>query len=154
MAWLKCLKSKRFQIYFYLLVGITNWYTSSCFHPKVFLVQSRWPTLTQCQKWISKNHGPPLSLFDFSNFQCSSPIAYLQPSVSMTIARGDKAIVSCKGFSIYAKGGNIGGACAKHELLKPSATKTNIGKDIWEKKIWAHVTFGVSLDISCITTMN
>jgi hypothetical protein len=38
--------------------------------------------------------------------------------------------------------------------LKPSATKTNIGKDIWEKKIWAHVTFGVSLDISCITTMN
>jgi hypothetical protein len=72
------------------------------------------------------------SLFDFSYFQCSSPIAYLQPSVSMTIARGDKAIVSCKGFNIYAKGGSIGGVCAKHELLKPSATRTkeHIGKDI------------------------
>ncbi len=33
MAWLKCLKSKRFQIYFYLLKAIASWCTLPCFHP-------------------------------------------------------------------------------------------------------------------------
>jgi hypothetical protein len=36
MARLKCLKCKRFQIYFYLLVGITNWYTLPWFHSESF----------------------------------------------------------------------------------------------------------------------
>ncbi len=35
MAWLKCPKWKRFQIYFYLLVGIANWYTLPFFTPLV-----------------------------------------------------------------------------------------------------------------------
>jgi hypothetical protein len=41
-------------------------------------------------------------------------------------------IVSSKGSSVYAKGGNVGDAYAKHELLKPSATRTkeHIRKDI------------------------
>jgi len=38
----------------------------------------------------------------------------------------------CKRSTVYAKGGSVGGAYAKHELLKPSATRTkeHIGKDI------------------------
>jgi hypothetical protein len=41
-------------------------------------------------------------------------------------------IVLSKGSSVYAKGGNVGDAYAKHELLKPSATRTKeqTGKDI------------------------
>jgi hypothetical protein len=34
---IKMPKCKRFQIYFYVLVRITNWYTLTCFHPSIII---------------------------------------------------------------------------------------------------------------------